>query len=193
MLSAQGARHVLDVGCGPGKFCLAAAAAQPALAFHGAERRPPLVEVAEKLAVQLGLPNATFACGDALERSWDGFDAFYFFNPFWENVCPNDSKFDQTVELSADRLLREESRTSHALRGLPKGSFLVSYHGIGAPIPSGYELVESEPAGTSQLRVWRRERNTDAGWFHMETMEGVRRVTPRQLQAAAVRWRKLFE
>jgi SAM-dependent methyltransferase len=180
----HGVRRVLDIGCGPGKFCVAAAVTQPELKLLGMERRPHLVAVAEQLGEQFALPNASFVHGDALERPWGRFDGFYFFNPFWENLSREKGRFDSTVELSRMRFLREQRRTRNALRSLRRGSLLISYHGIGAPIPSSYQLIVSEPAGTDLLRVWQRRSDTDEDWFHLEVDDSAIRVTSRQLAAA---------
>ena len=122
--------------------------------------------------------------GDAFERSWRRFDGFYFFNPFWENLSRETGRFDSTVELSRMRFLREQRRTRDALRSLRLGSLLISYHGIGAPIPSSYELIVSEPAGSDRLRVWQRRSDCDEDWFHLEMDDSAIRVSSRQLAAA---------
>jgi hypothetical protein len=56
-------------------------------------------------------------------------------------------------------------------------------------ITSSYELVESEPAGTDSLRVWRKRRDTDEDWYYVETEQGVCRVGSTQLRAAESRWK----
>lgn len=183
-----GARRVLDVGAGAGKFCIAAAAAEPEIQFVGVERRAPLVQIAASVASVLGLPNASFAHDEAFDYAWSGFDGVYFFNPFSENLSPDAEKFDLSSDLSLSRLLREMSAVSEALRQMPLRTAVVSYHGIGAPIPSGYELMHDEPAGTHRLRGWLRTQNSDEAWYHLETDHGIERSSREEVEETARRW-----
>ena len=56
LVTAPGVR-VLDIGCGPGKFCLVAASLTDGN-FTGVEQRKTLVDVAQLAATELGLLNA---------------------------------------------------------------------------------------------------------------------------------------
>src|SRR5687767_13580979 len=56
--------HVLDIGSGVGKFCLAAACYKPAAFFEGIEQRGALVEIAKQAQVRLQVSNANFLHGD---------------------------------------------------------------------------------------------------------------------------------
>jgi protein-L-isoaspartate O-methyltransferase len=71
------ARRILDVGSGPGKFCIAAASARPELEVHGIEQRAGLAASAITLASRLGLQNLQLRAGDALLAPWRTFDGFY--------------------------------------------------------------------------------------------------------------------
>ena len=96
----HGGSSVLDVGCGPGKFCIAAGCAEPGLQLTGVEQRVNLVHTARRLARRFQLKNVRFSLADALEVSWNQFDGFYFFNPFVENLFSRAARFDDTVGLS---------------------------------------------------------------------------------------------
>jgi hypothetical protein len=89
---------VLDVGSGPGKFCLVAAASAPRLSLVGVERRPHLVAIARLLAEKA--VQVAFRVGDAPRVTWSECDAFYVFNSFAENRFAVEDQFDRTVELS---------------------------------------------------------------------------------------------
>src|SRR6185312_4603622 len=80
-----GVSRVLDVGSGPGKFCVIAAARAPQLACVGVEQRAHLVAVARSVAATTGIANATFSVGDTTRIPWAGFDGFYVYNTFAEN------------------------------------------------------------------------------------------------------------
>src|SRR5271166_1034557 len=55
----MGARKVLDVGSGVGKFVLVAASAAPELRFVGVEQREHLVHVARRARARLKVPNVS--------------------------------------------------------------------------------------------------------------------------------------
>jgi SAM-dependent methyltransferase len=169
----QGTSRVLDVGCGIGKFCLAAAALHGDIEWFGIDRRHGLVHDALAMGGPFGLDNVSFAHGDALERSWDEFDGFYFFNPFYENLAPEHERFDLSVQLSRARFVEEIERIETRLRALRAGTVVITYHGLGGPIPSSFALVADEVAGNGRLRTWRKTEASDAPWVHLETDEGV--------------------
>jgi tRNA (guanine-N7-)-methyltransferase len=61
------APHVLDLGCGNGRFVVASALARPEADHLGIDLVPPAVRFASLRAGQRGLRNAKFAWGDAVE------------------------------------------------------------------------------------------------------------------------------
>jgi SAM-dependent methyltransferase len=106
-LTTHGATSVLDVGCGVGKFCIAAAAANPQVQWTGIDRRATLIDDAKALAARVGVENVRFLCGDALALTWEVYDGLYFFNPFSENLVETRDRLDGSVELSLARYLSE--------------------------------------------------------------------------------------
>ena len=163
-----GARRVLDVGSGVGKFAIAAAAAAPDVHFRGIEQRARLVEIARRVAVGLQLPNVDFEVGDATAIEWASYDGLYFFNPFYENLFEPDERIDTDVELSSVRFFDEVLRVEALLRAAPEGTVMVTYHGLGGRIPSSYELLASERAHTDSLRLWVKRRGPEQDWFFLE-------------------------
>jgi SAM-dependent methyltransferase len=169
LLVHHGIRRVLDVGSGPGKFCLAAASACPAIDFTGVEHRPHLVEAARLAGARLQLTNVRFLAGDVTALPWTEFDALYLYNPFAENVCDAEEHLDATVELSTPRYMADVRCVGAALAAAPVGTFMLTYHGYGGPIPVSYELVNAERAHTDWLRVWvKRRRHGDGKTFYVE-------------------------
>ena len=160
-------RRVLDVGSGPGKFCVVAGARVPRMSFVGVEQRPHLVAAAQSLATAVGSKNVTFLLGDAACLPFSGFDGFYVFNSFAENSFSPDDQLDQTVELSHVRRVDDVMRVERWLATRPLGTVLMTYHGLGGPIPGCYERVHVEAAGSAWLRAWRkcRERASEAYWL----------------------------
>lgn len=172
LLRVAGARRVLDVGAGVGKFVLAAASEAADLDFVGVEQRAHLVEIAKSARLKLGLPNASFRVGDVTTMSWDGFDAFYFFNPLAENLYLEGSRIDDQVELNKKRFVRDALRVERDLRAAPLGSLALTYHGLSGRIPACYELETCEPAGSDWLRLWAKRREKDDGLFFVEVDDG---------------------
>jgi len=148
--------RVLDVGSGPGKFCVVAGARAPRISFVGIEHRPHLVAAAQSLAAAVGVANVTFLLGDATGLPSAGFDAFYVFNSFAENAFSADLQLDQTVELTPVRRVEDVMRVERWLATRPVGTVLLTYHGLGGPIPASYEQVHVEAAGSAWLRAWRK-------------------------------------
>jgi SAM-dependent methyltransferase len=164
----HGARCVLDAGSGPGKFCVVGATVCPELAFVGIEQRIGLVSAAKELAEGLGVTNAHFELGDALGRSWAPFDGFYFFNPFAENALGTHDLFDATRGEARRRFGSEARRVALRLREARRGSVLVTYHGLGGPIPSSYELATEEDSGFGCLRTWVKTRDREEKWVYLD-------------------------
>ncbi len=99
LFADAGAKRVLDVGAGVGKFVLVAAEAAPEIQFVGIEQRRHLVDVATRACEALRRGNARFKAGDVTRMGWSAFDGFYLFNPFAENLFENGDCIDKRVEL----------------------------------------------------------------------------------------------
>jgi SAM-dependent methyltransferase len=171
-----GARRILDVGCGPGKFCIGAAFTCEALTFYGVDRDLTLVETATDLGQRLLLRTVDFRVGDALAAPWREFDGFYFYNPFVRDaprlpasIAAERSDFAQTTEL---------------LLSARKGTLLITYHGLGGFIPSSYDLLCEEPAGDGPLRTWLKVRSKETDWHYVDDADGVSRVPSKYVESA---------
>ena len=83
---ARDARHVVDLGCGNGRFLIGSALARPEVDHLGIELVPQAVKFASLRAGQRGLSNAKIAWGDAneflLERCAAGsIDELHLYHP----------------------------------------------------------------------------------------------------------------
>jgi SAM-dependent methyltransferase len=159
LLTPQAGLTVLDVGAGAGKFCITAALAVPTCEFVGIEWRPHLVELATALAKEHGVQNARFIHGDALELDWSAFDAFYFFNPFAEQLLDGGLVLDNTIEHEPTGFSTSVARARRKLSHARVGARVVTYHGFGSALPLGYELFQSEPIESDRLDVWIKVRS----------------------------------
>lgn len=154
LLAPEDGMRVLDVGSGPGKFCVVAARERPSCAFVGIEQRPALVELAWRLATRLAATNAMFLQGDALELDWSAYDSLYFYNPFGELLLSSSLVLDRTVAPSPTRFDQYVAGTRRKLAALRAGTRVVTYHGLGAADLDGYVLSECVQLGTDHLKLW---------------------------------------
>jgi SAM-dependent methyltransferase len=182
--AAFGARRVLDVGCGPGKFCIAAALACPELEFHGIEQRPELVRTAKDLALRFQVRNVTFSEGDALLAPWENFDGFYFFNPFSESLFGVDERFDDHADFSKQRFAQALLSTEALLTRARLGTVLITYHGLTGPIPASYHLVTDDRAGSDRIHTWVQRHQTPCPWAWLETGGSIQRVWQAEIRSA---------
>ena len=90
--------QVLDVGSGPGKFCLVGALATQGI-LPVWNRDHIWWNSLGALPISTPFPGCAFCV--PMPETWTGADynAFYFYNPFYENLDP-DKKLDERVELS---------------------------------------------------------------------------------------------
>lgn len=163
LLAPEPGMSVLDVGAGAGKFCLAAALAMPAVQFVGVEWRPHLVRLATRIASEWGLTNVRFAAADALDLDWSGFDAFYFYNPFAEQLFDAAHALDHSIDLDAIHYLPYVTAVSRRLADARLGTRVVTYHGYGAPLPLGYALAHAAPIGSDRVELWIKTQATPRG------------------------------
>jgi SAM-dependent methyltransferase len=159
LLAPQPGMRVLDVGAGPGKFCVLAAHERPGCSFVGVEIRPSLIKVARKLAARTGLANVSFVEGDAMELDWSTYDAFYFYNPFGEQLFGRAFRLDRTLALDPSRFLDYVLGARQRLAAARIGTRVVTYHGLGAPTPLGYDRVDTPATGTYRLELWIKRRH----------------------------------
>jgi hypothetical protein len=140
------------------------------------------------LAFRLRLRNVTFVTGDALSIEWSRFDGFYFFNPFVENPIRFSAALDETAGPAGCSGDVELLRVARRLSSLRTGSLVVSYHGIGGPLPSSYDLVLQRPAGSGCLRAWLKSRSRDEDWYHLDDHGEVSRAPQLQVERALRRF-----
>lgn len=144
--------RVLDVGCGPGKFC-AIGAATTLGHFTGVEQRGHLCRTGRSMFKRYGISRAEIIQANVTDVNFRDFDAFYIFNPFQENVIES-LRIDEAVEL-ADTLYREYTRWVRTeLSLLPEGTRVVTFWGDCEEVPPCYRCEET--ACTGQLRLWIR-------------------------------------
>ena len=167
MLAPNGGTKILDVGAGPGKFCIVAASEVPTGTFVGIEVRPHLSRFAKRMAQRLSIPNVQFLRGDAVDLDWSHFDAFYFYNPFGEQIHESAFILDRTIDLDPSKFAHYVRVVRERLHAARVGTRVVTYHGFGASPPHGYQLFDSHEIGSDRLELWvkTRERTIEDALF----------------------------
>lgn len=150
--------RVLDVGCGPGKFCAIGALATPGH-FTGVEQRGLLCRNAREMLGHYGIPRVEIMHANMMDVSFEDFDAFYLFNPFEENLSPP-LRIDDKVKVRFEFYDRYINYVHRELSKLPLGTRVVTFWGDCNEIPACYDCVETACEG--ELRFWikRRDRPT---------------------------------
>lgn len=148
--------RVLDVGSGPGKFCLIGALTTPG-EFIGVEQRADLVEIAEETAARCEVPRVRYVHANITSLDWRGFDAFYLYNPFYEHIADGLSLIDDRVEHDAALFHEYVAITTRALQDAPVHTRVATYQGFGGQMPPTYRLHVREPAGDAHLELWVKE------------------------------------
>jgi SAM-dependent methyltransferase len=147
--------RVLDIGCGPGKFCAIGATTTPGH-FTGVEQRQRLVRAAQALMQRYQIKRVEIVHGNITTVDFLEFDAFYLFNPFAENVFPS-LRIDFEVELEARLHTRYTTHVREQLSRMPKGTRVVTYCGDACEIPAGYECETL--AFEDKLKLWVKKQH----------------------------------
>jgi SAM-dependent methyltransferase len=143
--------HVLDIGSGVGKFCLAAAQHRPNGLFYGVEQRKDLVDYANICGSKLNLYNVFFIHGNFTQLDFRQFDHFYFYNSFYENINGME-KIDNTIEHSPALYNYYNRYLYKQLEEKPNGTRIATFHSLEEEIPSCYYVVKSKFDGL--LKFW---------------------------------------
>jgi hypothetical protein len=158
-----GARSVVDIGSGVGKFCVAAALGGHCQ-FTGIEHRTRLVHAAQELARTFEVEDRIDFVSSAMsDAGWPRADAYYLYNPFGENLCQYEYQLDRDVELGIDRYKREIAAAERFIEHAPRGTFLLTYNGFGGRVPDSYEEVAVDRDLPYELRMWRKARQAGNG------------------------------
>lgn len=152
--------RVLDIGCGPGKFCAIGALSTPGH-FTGVEQRKHLCRTAQIMIERYRIERVDILHANVTELAFDSFDAFYLFNPFEENLRP-EYRIDDAVRVDADLYGQYVGHVRSELARARPGARVVTYWGDCEEVPDCYDCVQT--AFDRELRLWvkRGEESTSS-------------------------------
>jgi cyclopropane fatty-acyl-phospholipid synthase-like methyltransferase len=142
--------RVLDIGSGVGKFCLVGAAHTKGV-FTGVEQRSDLAELSNKLSASYKIHNASFLHDNITSIRFNHYDAFYFYNSFFENIDMI-NKIDAVVKLNAELYRSYSAYIVEQFASLPLGTRLVTYFSPLNVIPGTFKLQDTSLGG--RLKFW---------------------------------------
>jgi len=151
--------RVLDLGCGPGKFCIVGALTT-AGHFTGVEQREQLADLARTTIRWNKITNAEIVHANVTDIDFLAFDAFYLYNPFEENLFKT-GKIDSTVRFSEALYERYTGHVSMELERAPLGTRVVTYGGLCEEVPFCYECQRSAFGGV--LKQWQKTKDLLTG------------------------------
>jgi hypothetical protein len=149
-LCEDGDKNILDIGAGIGKFCIAGALHSNSH-FTGIEIRPSLVKVAKFLLKAYDLPHVEIYEKNSVEVDFQKFDAFYLYNPYYENIA-HTKRLNNELPLSEAYFRTYTKQTADKLDQLKIGTRVVTYHGDNHEIPVSYEKRRVSTDGL--LKLW---------------------------------------
>lgn len=152
---------VLDIGSGVGKFCVVGALTTPGK-FYGVEYRKNLVKISQKIIADNNISNVTIIQANILDVPFSGYDAFYFFNAFYENLDMRD-RIDSKVHHSPTLYKQYRDHMYMELLHAPKSTRIVTYSGLDTEIPDCYKLKDADPI--SSLKFWIKEEDFHKVYF----------------------------
>ena len=131
-------KKVLDIGSGAGKFCLVGAASTTGM-FYGVEQRASLVKLSKKIVDKYDLANVEFIHSNINEISFSDYEAFYFYNSFYENIDSSCS-IDKAILPERELFYSYSKYVKEQLEQTPIGTRLVTYWSNGEEIPDSFKL-----------------------------------------------------
>ena len=145
--------HVLDIGAGAGKFCIAGGYYTPG-SFTGIEQRKNFVTIGNKVIRQLNLDRVTLIHGNFMSLDLKKYTGIYFYNSFHENIVHSDS-LDNKIELSSELFDEYSVYFYKQLKAMPVGTRLATYWLAITEVPSSYKICELHFDG--RLKLWIKE------------------------------------
>lgn len=129
---------ILDIGSGVGKFCLLGSILSKSI-FVGVEKRKNLFEQSKKTAKLLEIKRVHFINENVVNIDFTDYDAFYYFNPFCEQIA-NSDWIDKKPTFSLEKYGEYEKHVFSQLKIMPKGTKVVTYCSNDFSLPVSYQV-----------------------------------------------------
>lgn len=146
-------KKVLDIGSGAGKFCLIGSTTTKGV-FYGVEQRESLVKLSQRIARKHQIDNVEFICSNITQIPFSDYDAFYFYNPFYENIGGM-LAIDETIPLEEKLYFQYSEYVENQLKNTPVGTRLVTYWSKWLEIPEGFDIEFTAYNGS--LNFWEKK------------------------------------
>lgn len=143
---------VLDIGSGAGKFCMIGSVCT-AGHFTGVEQRDNLHELGLRIYEKYKLKNITFVNSNINQIDFSNFDAFYFFNPFYENIIQFE-KIDNTIEVETNLYDEYSNYVKDQLDKMPTATRLVTFFSAYDEVPKSYKLISQDDR--RKISMWEK-------------------------------------
>jgi SAM-dependent methyltransferase len=143
---------VLDIGSGVGKFCMIGASNTKGH-FTGVEQRLSLIELSKRLSDSYYIQNVKFVHANITSVKFRDYDAFYFYNSFYENIDML-NKIDDTVRFDIQLYRLYSMHIVEQFATLPLGARLATYCSPSNIIPRTFRLQDSSKGGL--LKFWEK-------------------------------------
>lgn len=142
--------RVLDIGSGAGKFCMVGAMCTEGY-FTGVEKRESLHSISKKIMDTYKIPNVELIRGDIMDIDFRWYDAFYFYNSFFENMHPEE-RIDDNIKLERELYDEYSIYVKGQLSILPEGTRVVTYFSYLDEMPRNY--VPTQVGRQGKLKFW---------------------------------------
>lgn len=144
---------VLDIGSGAGKFCMIGSVCTNGH-FTGVEQRDNLHLLAEQIFKKYQLKNINFINSNINQIEFSNYDAFYFFNPFYENIIQFE-KIDDAIDVKNDLYDEYSNYVKNQLDLMPLGTRLVTFFSAYDEVPISYQLISKDDR--QKISMWEKK------------------------------------
>ena len=141
---------VLDIGSGAGKFCMIGSVCTNGH-FTGVEQRDNLHLLAEQIFKKYQLKNINFINSNINQIEFNNYEAFYFFNPFYENIIQFE-KIDDAIDVKNDLYDEYSNYVKNQLDLMPLGTRLVTFFSAYDEVPISYQLISKDDR--QKISMW---------------------------------------
>ena len=152
-----GQAKFIDIGSGVAKVCVALSFLTDWEIF-GLEQRTRLHEIGKSIVDENEIKRVHLINGNLIDLDWEGYDIFYFYNPFSEHTMPtNPLLIDSSIELNPIFFKTYVDHVETRLKHLRAGTKLITFHGFGGVIPDGWKVLFDTEIDSGSLTIHEKQ------------------------------------